>query len=111
MGSGRGPRNNQPKLTFRNHLQPLDSIGQANAMNKFLRNFKNVLFQQIFYCLTHSLMHSVKRSRKLATATASFPWQNCLVVKNLLSYSTVVLYIGIMKVWGFWPKIISPKPA
>ena len=27
------------------------------------------------------------------------------------SYSTVVLYIGIMKVWGFWPKIITPKPA
>ena len=28
-----------------------------------------------------------------------------------LSYSTVVLYIGIMKVWGFWPEIITPKPA
>ena len=28
-----------------------------------------------------------------------------------LSYSTVVLYIGINKVWGFWPKIITPKPA
>jgi len=28
-----------------------------------------------------------------------------------LSYSTVVLYIGIMKVWIFWPKIISPKPG
>ena len=27
------------------------------------------------------------------------------------SYSTVVLYIEIMKVWGFWPKIITPKPA
>ena len=27
------------------------------------------------------------------------------------SYSTAVLYIGIMKVWEFWPKIISPKPA
>ena len=26
-------------------------------------------------------------------------------------HSTVVLYIGIMKVWGFWPKIITPKPA
>ena len=24
---------------------------------------------------------------------------------------TVVLYIGIMKVWGFWPNIITPKPA
>jgi len=24
-----------------------------------------------------------------------------------LSYSTVVLYIGIMKVWGFWPEIIT----
>ena len=23
----------------------------------------------------------------------------------------VVLYIGIMKVWGFWPEIITPKPA
>ena len=30
---------------------------------------------------------------------------------GLLSYSTVVLYIGIMKVWGFWPEIITPKPA
>ena len=29
----------------------------------------------------------------------------------VLSYSTVVLYIGIMKVWGFWPEIISPKPT
>ena len=28
-----------------------------------------------------------------------------------ISYSTVVLYIGIMKVWGFWPKIITPRPA
>ena len=24
---------------------------------------------------------------------------------------TVVLYIGIMKVRGFWPEIITPKPA
>ena len=32
-------------------------------------------------------------------------------VHNCLSYSTVVLYIGIMKVWRFWPKIITPKPA
>ena len=23
----------------------------------------------------------------------------------------VVLYLGIIKVWGFWPKIISPKPV
>jgi len=23
----------------------------------------------------------------------------------------IVLYIGIMKVWGFWPKIITPRPA
>jgi len=30
---------------------------------------------------------------------------------NQLSYSTVVLYIGIMKVWGFWPEIITLKPA
>ena len=29
----------------------------------------------------------------------------------VVSYSTVVLYIGIMKVWGFWPEIITPKPA
>ena len=28
-----------------------------------------------------------------------------------ISYSTVALYIGIMKVWGFWPKILTPKPA
>ena len=28
-----------------------------------------------------------------------------------LSYSAVVLYIGIMKVWGFWPEIITPKPT
>jgi len=28
-----------------------------------------------------------------------------------ISYSMVVLYIGIMKVWGFWPKIITPKPT
>ena len=33
------------------------------------------------------------------------------ITMTVLSYSTVVLYIGIMKVWGFWPKIISPKPA
>ena len=26
-----------------------------------------------------------------------------------IPYSTVVLYIGVMKVWGFWPEIISPK--
>ena len=29
MGGGRGPQRDQPKLTFRNHLKPLDSIGQA----------------------------------------------------------------------------------
>jgi len=28
-----------------------------------------------------------------------------------ISYSMVVLYIGIMKVWGFWPEIITQKPA
>ena len=28
-----------------------------------------------------------------------------------LSYSTVVLYLGIMIVWGFWPEIITQKPA
>ena len=28
-----------------------------------------------------------------------------------ISYSTVVLYIGIMKVRGFWPEIITPKQA
>jgi len=28
-----------------------------------------------------------------------------------LSYSTVVLYKGIMKVWGFLPKMITPKLA
>jgi len=27
-----------------------------------------------------------------------------------LSYNMVVLYIGIMKIRGFWPKIITPKP-
>ena len=30
-------------------------------------------------------------------------------VSKRLSYSMVVLYIGIIKVWGFWPKIIPPK--
>jgi len=32
----------------------------------------------------------------------------CLVI---IYCSTVVLYIGIIKVWGFWPKIITPKPT
>ena len=27
------------------------------------------------------------------------------------SYSTVVQYVGIMKIWRFWPEIITPKPA
>ena len=31
--------------------------------------------------------------------------------RSLISYSEVVLYIGIMKVWGFWPEIITIKPA
>ena len=30
---------------------------------------------------------------------------------STLSYNTVVLYIGIMKVRGFWPQIITPKPT
>jgi len=34
---------------------------------------------------------------------------DCLL--EFLSYSTVVLYIGIMKVRGFQLKIITPKPA
>ena len=34
-----------------------------------------------------------------------------LTIQVLSSYSTVVLNIGIMKVRGFWPKIIIPKPA
>ena len=29
----------------------------------------------------------------------------------LVSYSTVVLYIGIMKVWDFLSQNITPKPA
>ena len=31
-------------------------------------------------------------------------------VSLIIKYS-VVLYIGIMKVWGFWPEIITPRPA
>ena len=36
---------------------------------------------------------------------------HAVMIENLISYSTVVLYIGIMKVRGFWPEIITPKPA
>ena len=36
----------------------------------------------------------------------------CGIAKSVqVSYSTVVRYIGIMKSWGFWPKIITPKSA
>jgi len=36
-----------------------------------------------------------------------------LLERNIVgtSYNTVVLYIGIMKVRGFWPESITPKPA
>ena len=41
------------------------------------------------------------------------PWPPVYITQLFffLSYSTVVLYIGIMKVWGFWPEIITPKSA
>jgi len=37
--------------------------------------------------------------------------ESSIVFGKVVSYSTVVLNIGIMKVWGFWPKVITPKPA
>ena len=45
MSGGSGPQRNQPKLTFKNHSRPLDSISQAylcafraiqNTTNKYL---------------------------------------------------------------------------
>jgi len=29
VGGGHGPSRNQPKIIFKNHSRPLDSIGQA----------------------------------------------------------------------------------
>jgi len=37
--------------------------------------------------------------------------QEYSLYRILVSYSTVVLYIGIMKVRGLRPKIITPKSA
>ena len=34
-----------------------------------------------------------------------------LVMINMLSYNTIVLYIGINKVWGFLPKNPTKKSA
>jgi len=81
----------QPKLTFRNHSQPLYSIGQAQTspnvssvqskvlQTNFYKIFKIFYFSKFLlpYSLTHSLMHSVKHSRKLATVTASLLWRKC----------------------------------
>jgi len=57
-------------------------------------------------------------NRKVTSILLNFIFTTQVLSQNLfpdytksLSYSTVVLYIGIMKVWGFWPKIITPKPA
>jgi len=46
-------------------------------------------------------------------ANPSWPWYNYYICTELeaLSYSTVVLYIGIMKVRKFRPEIITPRPA
>jgi len=39
-------------------------------------------------------------------------WNFCDPIKaNVLSYSTIVLYIGIKKVWGFLPKNSIKKSA
>ena len=69
MSGGCDQQRNQPKLTFRNHSQPLDSISQEktnpklyafreiqNAMNEFLQSFK-ILFLREFSTalLTHPL--------------------------------------------------------
>ena len=54
-------------------------------------------------------MYSCLKYASLATISDVF--QEFLVIhklNNTVSYSTVVLYIGIMKVRGFWPKL-SPQ--
>jgi len=63
-------------------------------------------------CLTNAVMLSQSKYLVLG----GIFWQetpnlNTPYIRIVLSYSTVVLYIGIMKVYGFWPKIITPKPA
>ena len=89
MGGGYGPQKinlNSPSGIIHGHLIVLVRHKQAqmclqndlNRYEKISTKFKKYffLFQQIFYCLTHSLIHyslmrSFKCSGKLATATAS----------------------------------------
>ena len=62
------------------------------------------------HCRCHSwlIILGRKRNDHVILISAAVNTESCSLK---LSYSTVVLYIGIMKVRGFWPKIIIPKPA
>ena len=70
--------------------------------------------QFVHFCLFNIMI--VYPRKRLADKTHGL-YNECqqqfLRSKTLIqsSYSTAVLYIGIMKVWGFWPEIITLKPA
>ena len=81
-------KKNQPKIIFRSPSQPLDSIGQAKTSpnvssgrpeafpTRCYEFYKKNYFSEFSTdSLTHSLMRSVKRSGKSATATAYLLWR------------------------------------
>jgi len=56
MGGRHGPQRNQPKLTFTNHSQPLDSIGQAQmCLQSDPKCYEQIL--KIFYFSEFSTTH------------------------------------------------------
>ena len=59
-----------------------------NFKTFYLANF--LLPYSLVYSLTRSLMCSVKRSRKLATATASLLWRKCLEFRGKKTFHNII---------------------
>ena len=59
------------------------------------------------------LVHLRTLKTKSSTQICLFWFKRSSKLKFLSSYSSAVLYIGIgiIKVWGFWPQIITPKTS
>ena len=77
---------------------------------QFSTNFKNILFQQIFYCITHSPMRSVKHNRKLATAS-HLRWK-CLEFRGKKPFTIFLnAYAFALFSYSFsfdpWPLLLS----
>ena len=106
VGGGHGPQGNQPKIIFRNHSRPLDSIGQALTSSSmfserpavlsinFYKLLKTIYLQisTCLPCLPACLMCWVKHCGKVATATTLLLWWKCLEFHDEKPYAILNAY-------------------